>query len=375
MRFFFRLIIVFFCLLCLFSTSALYQNRAYQESGVFCIDQKGSLFPLRREEIGNYTSFKLGKITLNVIENQTLPNEVYLGGQVVGIGIREEGVIVVGTREVITQKGVVKPIKDGLLKSGDILLKINDRPIKYTRDIEKEMSKEGKKAVLHLTRDDCPFSIEVTPAKDVLSGKNKLGLFVKECVEGIGTLTYIRKDNGRFGALGHGITDAETGKPMRINNGDLYDLSVNEVTKGRVGKAGCLNGIFIDKKISRGKIDCGNSYGIYGFADSMRGKTVAVGDRTTVKCGKAQLVSNLSGKEELYDIEIVKASFQPMVEEKGMVIKITDTRLIEKTGGIVQGMSGSPILQNGKLVGAVTHVFINDPLRGYGLYIDFMLGN
>ena len=375
MRFFYKFAIIIFCLLCISSTIVLHQNNAYQESGEFCANISENSFPLEKYEQKSKTEFHFGGLTLNQIENLPLPNEVILGGQVVGIGIRQEGVIVVGTTEIITQEGSISPIKEGEVQKGDILLKVNDRPIKYTRDIEKEMERDKKIATLHLSRDGKEFSVKVKPAKDALSGKRKLGLFVKESVEGIGTLTYIREDNNRFGALGHGIVDVETGKTMEISKGDLYRLAVSNITKGTIGKAGCLNGAFVDKNQSIGEIDKGNSYGLYGKVESPQGRKIQVGDRTTVKCGKAQIVSNLSGEVEYYEIEIVKTSFQPKTEEKGMVIKITDEKLIALTGGIVQGMSGSPIIQDGKLIGAVTHVFINDPLRGYGLYIDFMLNN
>ena len=375
MRFFYKFAIIIFCLLCISSTIVLHQNNAYQESGEFCVNISENSFPLEKHEQKSKTEFHFGGLTLNQIENLSLPNEVILGGQVVGIGIRQEGVIVVGTTEIITQEGSISPIKEGEVQKGDILLKVNDRPIKYTRDIEKEMERDKRIATLHLSRDGKEFSVKVKPAKDALSGKRKLGLFVKESVEGIGTLTYIREDNNRFGALGHGIVDVETGKAMEISKGTLYRLAVSNIIKGTIGKAGCLNGAFVDKNQSIGEIDKGNSYGLYGNVKSPQGRKIQVGDRTTVKCGKAQIVSNLSGEVEYYEIEIVKTSFQPKTEEKGMVIKITDDKLIALTGGIVQGMSGSPIIQDGKLVGAVTHVFINDPLRGYGLYIDFMLNN
>ncbi len=383
MRFFYKLIIFLFCVLCVTSAVSLNTVNAFQSSDVFMITEDRTdkaFFPITSDYENGVTTYRLLNILpLNSVRTENFDGKVYLGGRPLGVSLLGRGVVVVGTTSVITENGERKPMAESGIAPGDVLLKIDETDINSRADIPKALKAEDKVTVrLTVMRNDKEMTLIAKPEKDVLSGERKLGLYVKDGVDGIGTLTYVRVDNGRFGALGHTINDSDTGKPTQVLDGKVYELSVTDITKGRAGRAGSLNGIFIDMQNPLGEIDRINSYGLYGKAEKelKTGAEIKVMPRTEVKIGKAQIVTTIDGNEpDYYDIEIVKASSQPQQAEKGMVIKVTDERLLKATGGIVQGMSGSPIVQNNKLAGAVTHVFINDPTRGYGLYIDFMLAN
>ncbi len=206
----------------------------------------------------------------------------------------------------------------------------------------------------------------------------KLGLWVKEDAVGIGTLSFVNATTKRFGSLGHSINDSETNECIKVSGGNIYESKILGIKKGKSGKAGELIGTFNRENVI-GTVDKNCEYGVYGFVDSVetitKNKTaVDIGGRLSAKPGKAQILTCLDGDEiKAYDIEIIKTNFQSACNEKSMVLRVTDKNLIAKTGGIVQGMSGSPIIQDGKLIGAVTHVFVNDATKGFGIYIDWML--
>ena len=222
----------------------------------------------------------------------------------------------------------------------------------------------------------CDMSI--SPALDSITNTYKLGLWVKEDAVGIGTLSFVNATTKRFGSLGHSINDSETNEIIDVSGGNIYESKILGIKKGKSGKAGELMGTFSREHVI-GSVDKNCEFGVYGFVDDVSTFTVNktsidIGGRLSAKPGKAQILSSLDGDEiKAYDIEIIKTNFQQSCNEKSMVIRVTDKELIEKTGGIVQGMSGSPIIQNGKLIGAVTHVFINDATKGFGIYIDWML--
>ena len=203
-------------------------------------------------------------------------------------------------------------------------------------------------------------------------------MWVRDHASGIGTLTYINSKN-RFGALGHPICDSDTKSVISLKDGQLYNCSVLGVNKGSSGAPGELKGLFMQGKNTQGVIEKNNNYGVFGtiYNDSnflKKYKEIEIGSRISVKPGKAKIKCCLDGNNvEEFDIEIIKTNYQNYSNGKSMVIRVTDKNLISRTGGIVQGMSGSPIIQNGKLVGAVTHVFVNDPTKGYGIYAEWML--
>ena len=235
----------------------------------------------------------------------------------------------------------------------------------------------GKEVKIKVKHGQIVQEKNIKPDFDVISKTYKLGLWVKDAGSGIGTLTFV-EDNGYFGSLGHPVVDSKTGEILKVNSGSVYTCKILSIEKGISGKAGELRGI-IENQNKIGDIITNNKFGVYGKMDSGQyggsgEKLIQVASADEVKPGKAKIICTLdSGIPKEYEIEIVKAVSQNKVQDKGMVIHVTDKNLLELTGGIVQGMSGSPIIQNGKLVGAVTHVFVNDPTRGYGIYAEWML--
>jgi stage IV sporulation protein B len=320
---------------------------------------------------------RLGGIKSDKAVKERKKEEVYIGGTPIGITLGAEGLIIAGKNDVITKSGVVSPAVGADISGGDILLSVNGFKTKRPEDIAAALKgNNGERVTLKLKRGGNEFEERIRPAEDSLTGLKRLGLIVKTDIMGIGTLTYIKAD-GRYGALGHQIADAETGL-KDLSDGDIYGCTIIGVVKGERNKAGELRGLINKSAAPIGTIDKNNHFGIFGEAAEPLSETlekVEVGGKYSVKPGKAEIRTTVLGDTpERYDIEIVKTNFQGEKSEKGMIIRVTDDRLLKNTGGILQGMSGSPIIQDGKLVGAVTHVFINDPTKGYGMYIDWMLG-
>ena len=218
------------------------------------------------------------------------------------------------------------------------------------------------------------------PAECVEDGKFRLGLWVRDSTAGVGTLTYIERNTGRFGALGHGITDIDTGIMMPVESGELLKSSVYAIKKGMQGMPGELQGDFLDSPEVIGEIYWNTAFGVFGqirknIADELPGKLYPVGTRSVIQEGPAIILSNIHGEEvEEFQVEIQKVAKKNLSGPKSMILQITDPRLLDETGGIIQGMSGSPIIQDGRLIGAVTHVLVNDPSKGYGIFIETMLG-
>ncbi len=295
---------------------------------------------------------------------------VYLGGFTTGFNIDTEGVTVVGLTEIFTEKGVISPSKNSDLKVGDIILSINGKKISTVKDVYSLLKdyKDGY-MVLQIERKGIILLKDVFPEKD-MTGAYKLGVFLRDDVLGLGTVTYV-EENGDFASLGHPVTD-ENGRVYSVTGGDVYSCSIVGVNKAVRGKAGELKGLFIgDTAI--GKITANSAVGLYGnFTnfDFKNSKKIEIG---SAKVGSAKILSTIDGdKPKYYDIDILKSDLRTSIT-KNLVIKITDKQLIEYTGGILQGMSGSPIIQDNKIVGAVTHVFVNDSTRGYGISIENML--
>ncbi|MBE5733012.1 MAG: PDZ domain-containing protein [Clostridiales bacterium] len=295
---------------------------------------------------------------------------VYIGGEIVGFSIPYDGVRIVSVNNVDTESGE-QSLKHIFVK-GDRIISVDGVKVKKVGDISIYLSKiaDNKCVKIEYERNGKISVIEVVPLKDKQSGVKKLGIIAKDNVSGLGTLTYVEKD-GDFGALGHAVTDSETGTKIESNSGSLYNCAVNGIKKGEKGSAGAICGYLTGQKI--GELENANKFGIYGKTVISNGEVYEIAPREEVKPGKAQICSSVSGQKEYYDIEIIRAFYQKTDRDKGLIIKVKDKRLISLTGGIVQGMSGSPIIQNGKIVGAVTHVFVNDPTRGYGIYIDNMI--
>lgn len=298
--------------------------------------------------------------------------EVYIGGIPLGFSINTKGLIVVGENNLTNNKN------KSPFKTGDIILKINNEIVEKPEDIYKLLSKfTGDVIEVCIERNGEQKILVIMPQYDKQNGEYRLGLWVRDDAQGIGTLTFVTKD-GKFGALGHSICDYETGVEIPVQEGGIYLcnlVGINRAEKGHTGEIRCL---FSQTKAPAGDISKNTKYGVFGDTDNIDLLTdsnlmAQVGNRVLVKLGKASIISSVSGIRQEYDIEIIKTNHQTLSGDKSFVFRVVDKNLIELTGGIVQGMSGSPIMQNGKMIGAVTHVFLNDATKGYGIYIDWMM--
>ena len=297
----------------------------------------------------------------------------YLGGFPAGFVLSTTRVEVVGLCEVITEDGVFCPARDAGISAGDVISRINGEQVKKAADINTIIAREYKKYEITLLRNNESVKVSIKPVKERASGGKRIGILVKDSINGIGTVTYIDKTNNKFATLGHPITDTDN-KMFEINGGTVYDSIIYDVKRGVRGKPGELKGAFENSVIGEAKINC--SCGVYGELNKNFNcsKLIKVekASMDEVSIGTAYIYSTVYGKEaKMYKISIAKVDKNNR-DNRNFVIKVEDKELLERTGGIVQGMSGSPILQNGKLIGAVTHVFINDPTRGYGIGINKM---
>ncbi len=324
---------------------------------------------------GNYTcDVKI----LNVIPVKTVDVSVmqktYLipSGEAIGVKLYAEGVLVVGMSDVTDEDGRIhEPGKDAGLMVGDRILAVNGKLVKDIDDFAEKINEAEGKASLEVARENRKFETEITPVYSGEANCYKIGLWVRDSTAGIGTLTFYNPEDKTFGALGHGICDSDTKELMVVREGSVNACKIRNVIKGKKGLAGELSGDFSGLEI--GNITQNTGSGIRGIAKEIHGDdAILAASRFEVKKGNAKILCDIDGNGPFgYNIEITKVSHRG--DGKNMVIKVTDERLIKKTGGIVQGMSGSPIIQNGKLIGAVTHVFVNDPTKGYGIFIENML--
>ncbi len=304
----------------------------------------------------------------------TETKKVYLGGDTLGFDFQGKGLLVVSNKGL----GIETPN----IQEGDIIEAINSHEIKSIKDIRSILdSEEAKNGVtLKINRNGTQISKVVKPTFDPLSKQYKLGVWGKFGLNGVGTLTYIDPDSGRYGALGHPIVDASTKIILDANVGEVKKCVVLGVKKAGRGTPGEIKAVLTRNKSNLGSIDKNCESGIYGNLDLKNFDTtrtlVDLGGRLSAHPGKATIYSSIDGKNiRPYEIEIIKTNYQGKENQKNLVFKITDSRLLSITGGIVQGMSGSPIVQDGKLIGAVTHVFVNDPTKGFGIFIDNMITN
>lgn len=326
-----------------------------------------------------FNLFTIKKINVKLITD----TKVFIGGETVGFNLFSDGVICVGNNSVYTENGFVEPLKNSDLQDGDAILKIEDYSIENINDLDRIInlpSLAGKELTLTVRRNGKDRQIKATPVYDLISNRYKLGLWIRNSASGVGTLTYVKVSNYRFGAIGHPIIDETLGENFQIDTGNLYKCKLLGIKKGEKNNPGEIRSTINLSDNSLGLADTNCKYGVYGniynksIVDAT--KTASLGGRLSVKLGDAKIYCNIDDSGvKAYDIKILKANKQNNADDKSLTIKITDPELLAKTGGIIQGMSGSPIVQNGKLIGAVTHVFVNDPTLGYGVYIDWMIDN
>lgn len=354
------------------------------DSFVSALFSKNNIFKLKTLEKGTADlQLKiLGLIPYKTVKvNVVQKIQVIPGGESVGVKLNTDGVLVVGITEITDETGKVHNLAASSgIKIGDTLLEINNIKINnasHVSEIVKESN--GEELQLKMKRNEDEFVTTVSPVKSEQDGQYRLGFWVRDKTAGVGTLSFYHPETGKFGALGHAITDVDTGALLSVKNGEIIKSRVVSIEQGKRGKPGEIRGVFYETTNPIGKIEKNTHLGVYGelFQNIEEGKNkkpMPIAYQHEIQEESAYILTTLdNNKIEKFSIEIQKINYQTKAEPKSMVIRVTDKRLLEKTGGIVQGMSGSPIIQNDKVVGAVTHVLVNDPTKGYGIFIEWMV--
>ncbi|MGL6187138.1 MAG: SpoIVB peptidase [Clostridium chrysemydis] len=321
----------------------------------------------------------MGLINLKSVQLKKYENlKIIPGGDSVGVKIASEGVLVVGFSKINCNGNELdSTAKKSGIEVGDRIIEVDNKSVINCNQLsQKILESKNKSLNIKLIRDGELLSKRIEIIKE--KSENKIGLWVRDSTAGVGTMTFIDKKTKNFGALGHPITDSDTNKLFNIKDGDLFDSAIISLRKGEKGNPGELKGIFTNENNPLGDIKKNTSSGIFGNLENnekfSKNKELQVGFRDEVKEGKAKIITTIDEKgPKEYEIEIIKKLEQQEAGPKSMIIKITDEKLLKETGGIIQGMSGSPIIQNNKIIGAVTHVLINKPDVGYGIYIEWML--
>ncbi|HJD00811.1 MAG TPA: SpoIVB peptidase [Candidatus Dwaynia gallinarum] len=330
------------------------------------------------DNISEYDAEFLG-FKIKTVEVMAIPKEIqlYPGGNVVGIKLQTNGPLVVGFSDIENEEQKpYSPSKESGINLGDVILAINEIEINSSEFLAETLnSLKLDELDVKIERDGKILYKKVKPVK-TSDGKNKIGLWVRDSTAGIGTVTFIDPETGLYGALGHPITDVDTGDIIKISKGNIVNSSIVNVKRGEKGNPGELKGVFINDDIKLGNVKHNTKYGIFGeySLENFYGEKLSIALKNEIQEGPAKIISTIDNDEpKMYDVVIEKLLQQDNPSSKSMIIKVVDEELLEKTGGIVQGMSGSPIIQNNKLVGAVTHVLVNKPDTGYGIYIEWML--
>lgn len=306
---------------------------------------------------------------------------VYVSGYPLGFTIDGAGAIIVEKSAVITEDGYKNPTENKNVLIGDIIKEVEGLPVTSGEAISEIVNRSdnvGKNITIKLQRKDKLILVEVKPEYDIFASSYRLGLWVRDNAVGVGMMTFVTEE-GKFASLGHPITDIDTGSILPVMGGRVYKCSIIGAKKGEKGSAGELKGLFLKTSNTVGSISENKNSGVYGTIDGENiknfvGEKMEVALPEEIKMGSATLISTVDGiSPKCYEIEIIKTNHTASSGEKCMVIRIKDSALIETTGGIVQGMSGSPIVQNGKLIGCVTHVFISDPEKGFARFATTLL--
>lgn len=314
----------------------------------------------------------LGIPIKNVSVSVIKRTEVIPGGQSFGVRLRTRGVTVAGTGPVISADGAAEPAGEAGLRENDVILSVNGEELRSAQHFTELLQKNGANGmVIRYRRGKTEYETVLVPVKDE-HGEFKAGLWLKDTAAGIGTVTYIIPDDNSFGGLGHGICDADSNELLPFYEGDVFEARITGVKRGKSGEPGELRGYF--EKEPSGTLTENKQTGVFGRLDKYEpGKPVKIALKDKVREDGVKILCTVDDKGVCeYNAEITRILSYD-AKEKNFIVKITDAELIKKTGGIVQGMSGSPIIQNGKLIGAVTHVLVNDPTRGYGIFIENML--
>jgi stage IV sporulation protein B len=366
-----------------FQANAVQVTAPVKDSSI-TVDQQGETVSLEAKRHGKdemvleLAGFPVKKVDVNVLKDF----KVRPGGQSIGVKLNTVGVLVVGHHQVQADSGRVSPGEKAGIKKGDIITEINGEQIEKMADVGpfvKQAGEDGKPLDVVIKRENEKITTQLQPEKDVNENTYKLGLYIRDSAAGIGTMTFYHPKTKKYGALGHVISDMDTKKPIVVGDGQIVRSTVTSIEKGGKGNPGEKLARFSSDREVIGNIKRNSPFGIFGelnkdISNGVFDKPLPIALSHQVKEGPAKILTVVNNDEvNLFDIEIVSTIPQKFPATKGMVIKVTDPELLEKTGGIVQGMSGSPIIQDDKLVGAVTHVFVNDPTSGYGVHIEWML--
>ncbi|MGX1192972.1 SpoIVB peptidase [Metabacillus sp. SLBN-84] len=327
--------------------------------------------------------FDLAGIPIKKVDVKVLEDfRVIPGGQSIGVKLNSLGVLVVGHHQIKTSGGKKSPGEIAGVQVGDMITKINGTTVESMSDVTpfiQDSGKTGKPLDLVISRDNKELKTKLVPVKDENEGAYRIGLYIRDSAAGIGTMTFYDPKSKKYGALGHVISDMDTKKPIVVQDGQVVRSTVTSIEKGSNGNPGEKLARFSSDRQIIGDITRNSPFGIFGrlngdMTNGLYDQPMPIALSNEVKEGPAHILTVVDGdRVEEFDVQVVSSTPQKFPAIKGMVIKITDPKLLEKSGGIVQGMSGSPIIQNGKVIGAVTHVFVNDPTSGYGVHIEWML--
>ena len=324
----------------------------------------------------------LGVLPYKTIRFETInTHSVIPSGQPIGIYVKMKGIYVIDTGDFMTQDNIAaEPCKDKL-QSDDYIIDVNGDEISRKKDFTQMVQEsEGTPLSFTVLRGDEERTVTVTPVK-ALDGTYKIGAWIRDSLQGVGTMTFMEED-GDYGALGHAVRDADTNELIQISSGTLYETKIVSISPGKSGEPGEITGLIqYEKSKQIGDIEGNTIAGIYGcvtkkdWAESSFHQPMEVALKQEIELGEAYIISGITGTCEKYAVEIIDIKYNSSENKKAITLRVTDEKLLELTGGIVQGMSGSPIIQNEKLIGAVTHVLVNEPEKGYGIFIESMLKN
>jgi len=359
-----------------------FMAEAQDQSILKTTERSGNQFQIQTLQAGNtqVDISLLGWIPLRSISVQVLQEDwLIVGGQSIGVTMESQGVLVVNFSAVVCEDGTSHmPGREAGIKAGDVIVSVDGQPVNTAEELSDMIHQSrGSRMSLLILREENTMELQAEAAWDQGEQNYQLGLWVRDATAGVGTVTYYDSKTRRFGALGHGVVDASTGVLFPMADGNVYAADIIHVIPGKSGNPGELQGSFDSCGKAAGRLLLNTHLGIFGVMDSpVQGTPVRIATHDQVSLGKAEILSTLSGMTvKSYEVAIVRLYPQNMATGKGIVLRVVDEELLAKSGGIVQGMSGSPILQNGMLVGAVTHVFINDPTMGHGVFIEWMLEN
>ncbi|WP_058307497.1 SpoIVB peptidase [Gracilibacillus massiliensis] len=325
-------------------------------------------------------NFPVKKVNVEVYDDFS----IIPGGQSIGINLETQGVLVVGHHLITTADGDISPGEKANIQVGDNIVSINGTSIKKMEEVAPLVKDAGEKEEplkVEINRGNKKITTDLQPLYDVKEEDYRIGLYIRDSAAGIGTMTFYDPNTKKYGALGHIISDMDTRKPVEINDGSIVRSQITDIKKGEHGIPGEKKADFVLDDAQMGDITKNSPFGIFGTlkkplenSDGKWSKPMPIALPNEVEEGPAHILTVINGEEiEAFDVKIVNSINQSAPATKGIILEITDKRLLEATGGIVQGMSGSPIIQNDKVIGAVTHVFVNDPTSGYGVHIEWML--